>query len=53
MLEVPLEVVDGYIIIPDAPGIGIELAEDIEERFPPEYRDIPLIKHYDGFIKDR
>ena len=25
---------DGYLILPDAPGLGVELADDIETRFP-------------------
>ena len=30
----PLEVVDGYIALPDAPGLGIDLDEDALQRFP-------------------
>lgn len=25
---------DGHLVIPDAPGFGVELADDLEERFP-------------------
>ncbi len=35
MLKEPLQVENGYILIPDKPGIGIELADDITEKFPP------------------
>ncbi|MDA1143314.1 MAG: mandelate racemase/muconate lactonizing enzyme family protein [Planctomycetota bacterium] len=28
------EIQDGYLEIPDRPGIGVDLAEDLEERFP-------------------
>ncbi len=30
----PLDVVDGYMDLPDKPGFGVELADDLEERFP-------------------
>ncbi len=53
MLKTGLSVEEGYIIIPDNPGIGIELVDDIEEKFPPVHRDIPILNHYDGFIQDR
>lgn len=35
MMVTPFTVVDGCIMISDAPGIGIELIPDIEEKFPP------------------
>jgi L-alanine-DL-glutamate epimerase-like enolase superfamily enzyme len=25
---------DGYLIFPDAPGLGVELADNLEEKFP-------------------
>ena len=25
---------DGYLVLPDKPGLGVELAEDLEARFP-------------------
>ena len=30
----PLVVVDGYMDLPDKPGFGMELAPDLEKRFP-------------------
>ena len=30
--EEPVE--DGHLILPDAPGFGVELADDLETRFP-------------------
>jgi len=27
-------VVDGYLDVPDKPGLGVELREDLEEEFP-------------------
>ena len=30
----PLVAVDGYMDLPDKPGYGVELAPDLEKRFP-------------------
>ena len=30
----PLVVIDGYIDLPDKPGFGVELADDLEKKFP-------------------
>ena len=53
MIKKPLEVLDGYLLVPDAPGIGIELADYIEEKYPPVQRELPSPVSYDGFIQDR
>jgi len=42
---------DGFLIIPDAPGIGIELAADAREKFPP--RPIGTRLHVDGSVVDQ
>ena len=54
MMVEPFEVVDGCIMIPDAPGIGIELIPDIETRFPPssERQDFWGQRAFDGSVKD-
>ena len=31
---------DGFLVVPDAPGIGIELVEGVEEKFPFERRKV-------------
>jgi galactonate dehydratase len=49
-LELPR---DGFIRIPDAPGIGIELAPDVVRRFPPKPRRIAMRKHRDGSMVDQ
>jgi galactonate dehydratase len=48
-----LQVEDGFLIIPDAPGIGIELAEDAAERFPYKPRQIVTRLHKDGSVVDQ
>ncbi|MCD8121356.1 MAG: mandelate racemase/muconate lactonizing enzyme family protein [Clostridiales bacterium] len=52
MLKEPLEVENGYIRVPDRPGIGIELIDDITERFPPKQRGINAQINYDGSVRD-
>lgn len=53
MVKEPLQVEAGHLLIPDRPGIGIELAEDLEERFPPAPRDLTAVIGYDGSVVDR
>ena len=45
--------VDGFIQIPDTPGVGIELAENVAERFPYERRAIHTRLHIDGSVVDQ
>ena len=44
---------DGFLIIPDAPGIGIELAEDAAERHPYVPRAVHTRLHVDGSVVDQ
>ena len=46
------EQVDGFIAIPDAPGIGLNLVEDVERRFPAKPRPIRMRPHADGSVVD-
>ncbi len=43
---------DGFIAIPDAPGIGVELVPDAERRFPAKPRPIGMRPHQDGSVVD-
>lgn len=52
MLTEPLELDRGYLVIPDRPGIGVELAEDISEKFPPAQRSIHCQIAFDGSVRD-
>lgn len=49
----PLGLEEGFLIVPDAPGLGVELAEDAAERFP--YRPHPFKTrlHRDGSVVDQ
>ena len=53
MVKEPLRVENGFLILPDTPGIGIELAEDAAERFP--YRPVEIVtrRHVDGSVIDQ
>lgn len=44
--------VDGFIAIPDGPGIGLTLVDDIERKFPPRPRRIAMRPHHDGAVVD-
>ncbi len=43
--EESVEVVDGEMLIPDTPGLGVQLNEDAAARYPYEARDL---RHYVG-----
>ena len=47
------EVEDGFIIISDKPGIGIELAEDAMEKYPFKDRRRNTRLHVDGSVVDQ
>ncbi len=47
------EPVGGFIAIPDGPGIGLELVDEVEKRFPPRPRPIRMRPHEDGAMVDQ
>ena len=49
----PLELEDGFLIIPDSPGIGIEILDGSEEKFPVIPRDVKTRLHFDGSVMDQ
>jgi galactonate dehydratase len=48
-----LQLADGFLIIPTAPGLGIELAEDAAERHPYRPRSVRTRLHVDGSVVDQ
>lgn len=53
MVKEPLKFEDGYLMIPEKPGIGVELADDAEERYPAKERGSnTALRSYDGAVKD-
>lgn len=53
MVKKPLEREGGYLLVPDAPGIGIELADDAAERHPYRPREVMTRLHVDGSVVDQ
>ena len=53
IVKTPVRLEDGFLIIPDAPGIGIELAEDAQEKHPPTPREVETRLHVDGSVIDQ
>jgi galactonate dehydratase len=48
-----LKLENGFLVIPDVPGIGIELAEDAAERYPYRPRKVHTRLHVDGSVMDQ
>lgn len=53
IVKMPLHLDDGFLIVPDTPGIGIELAEDAAERHPYQPRHFQTRLHRDGSVIDQ
>jgi len=49
----PLRIENGFLIIPESPGIGIELAEDAQEKYPYKPRTVKTRLHIDGSVVDQ
>lgn len=47
------KVVNGYALLPETPGIGVSLVEDVEKKFPFKRRVINTRLHEDGSIVDQ
>src|SRR5580698_2782171 len=45
--------IDGFMAVPDGPGIGLELVADVEKKFPPKPRPIRMRAHLDGSVVDQ
>lgn len=53
IVQSALECHEGFLIVPDAPGIGVELAADAAERWPYKPRQVQTRLHADGSIVDQ
>ncbi len=53
MVDEIAEFKDGYLIVPDKPGIGINLIEDLEEKFPFRPHVVCTRLNIDGSICDQ
>lgn len=53
MVKEPLKFKDGCLLIPEGPGIGIELSDNAEELYPAKERGSTVAKRaFDGSVKD-
>jgi galactonate dehydratase len=53
LMKEPLRVENGFLIVPDAPGIGVELIDDARATFPPKPRRIGTRLNVDGSVVDQ
>jgi galactonate dehydratase len=53
LLKEPLRVEKGFLLIPDGPGIGVELIDDAREKFPPKPRKVGTRLNLDGSVVDQ
>ena len=53
IVDSPVRVEGGFIVIPDSPGIGIALAGDAAERWPYQPRELKTRLHLDGSVVDQ
>ena len=47
------KVVDGFVDIPSAPGLGVQLLEDAQKIRPPLVQPMNMRLHRDGFVIDQ
>ena len=52
ILKEPLKRDGGYIVVPDRPGIGVELNLDVARTYPPARKEIRTPLHEDGSVAD-
>jgi galactonate dehydratase len=53
IIKSPIRLEDGFLIIPDTPGIGIELAPDAQTKHPYRPRPVQTRLHVDGSVIDQ
>ena len=53
LLVTPLELKDGYLTVPDGPGLGIELNEEALTKYPVDDKVLDTPIGFDGSVADR
>jgi len=53
LLQQPLRLEHGYLVIPEGPGLGIELREEALGKYPPVDKVLDTPLGYDGSVQDR
>jgi galactonate dehydratase len=49
----PLSVENGYLLVPEAPGLGVELIDDQARLPPPRRKPLQTRLHEDGSVVDQ
>lgn len=53
MVKEPFRFKNGFMLIPEAPGIGVELSDNAYELYPAKSRGSnEAFRYYDGSVKD-
>ncbi len=52
ILENSIKLEKGYLIVPDTPGIGIELIDGAAEKFPFKRRKVSVCLNFDGAMEE-
>ena len=50
IVDEPIKLERGYMIVPNRPGIGVEINEEILAKYPPKPREITGVFHEDGSV---
>ena len=53
IIKEPLQIENGFLIVPNKPGIGIELADDAMARYPFRPREVTTRLNSDGSVMDQ
>ena len=53
LLQQPLQLEDGYLVVPEGPGLGIALSEAAIGKYPPVDKVLDTPLGYDGSVQDR
>jgi L-alanine-DL-glutamate epimerase-like enolase superfamily enzyme len=53
LLVKPLKLERGYLVVPDGPGLGIELNEQAIKKFPVKDKVLDTPLGFDGSVQDR
>ena len=53
IVKTTIRVEEGFLIVPDSPGIGVELAEDAQEKYPATPREVESRLNVDGSVVDQ
>jgi galactonate dehydratase len=53
LLQQPLRLDNGYLVVPEGPGLGIELREEALGTYPPVDKVLDTPLGYDGSVQDR